>query len=86
MARLLKNFRLENFESQCDTSWAVLRYIPNEDKTGDLFKNLRLEIFASPKVVLRYIPNEDPTAGLFKNLRLEICASSCDISWLPPSF
>ena len=55
MARLLKNSRLENFESPCDTSWAVLRYIPNEDKTGDLFKNLRLEIFASPKVVLRYI-------------------------------
>ena len=66
-------------------SWAVLRYIPHEDKTAGLFKNLRLKIFASPcdisKVVLRYIPNEDKTAELFKNLRLEIFASPCDILW-----
>ena len=73
MARLLKNLRLENFESPCDVSWAVLRDNPNEDKTGDLFKNLRLNIFANlchiSKVVLRYIPNEDMTAGLFKNFK-----------------
>ena len=52
----------------------VLRYIPNEDKTAELFKNLRLEIFASPCdilwAVLIYIPHEDKTVRLFKNLRL----------------
>ena len=57
-------------------STAVSRDIPNEDKTFSLFKNLRLEIFASlcviPKVVSRDIPNEDKRTGLFKNFRLEI--------------
>ena len=52
MARLLKNLRLQNFEIPCDISWAVLRYIPNEKKTGDLFKNLRLEIFASASPIV----------------------------------
>ena len=55
-----------------------------EDKTAELFKNLRLEIFASPcvisLVVLGDIPNEDMRAGLSRNLRLEILASSCLIS------
>ena len=63
----------------------VLRDIPNEDKMAGLFKNLRLEIFASPcvmsYVVLRDIPNEDKMAGLFKNLRLEIFTSPCVESW-----
>ena len=76
MARLLKNLRLQNFESPCDILKVVLRDIPNEDQTAGLFKNLRLEVFASPcdisKVVLRYIPDEDMAAGLFNNLRLKI--------------
>ena len=57
----------------------VCRDIPNKDKMARHFKNLRLEISASPciisKVVLKDI--EDKTAGLFKNLRLEIFASPC---------
>ena len=65
-------------------SWAVLRYIPHEDKTAELFKKLRLEIFASPcdisKVVLRYIPNEDEPVRLFQNLRLKIFAGPCGTS------
>ena len=52
--------------------------------TAGLFKNLRLEIFASPcvvsQVVLRDIPNEDKKARLFKNLRLELFALQCVIS------
>ena len=65
-------------------SWAVLRYIPHEDKTAELFKKLRLEIFASPCdilwAVLIYIPHEDKTVRLFKNLRLKIFAGPCGTS------
>ena len=32
-------------------SQVVLRDIPNEDKKARLFKNLRLELFASPCVI-----------------------------------
>ena len=48
MARLLKNLRLQNFESPCDILKVVLRYIPDEDMAAGLFKNLRLKIFAGP--------------------------------------
>ena len=57
------------------------RDIPNEEKTVGLFKNLRLEIFASPYVISQAvsndIPNEDKAVGLFKKLRLEIFAIPC---------
>ena len=59
----------------------VVRGIPHEYKTAGLFRNLRLDIFASPCdilwAVLIYIPHEDETVRLFKNLRLKIFAGPC---------
>ena len=42
------------------------RYIPNEDTTYVLFRNLRLDIFTSPRGGPQIYPNEDKTVGLFK--------------------
>ena len=65
----------------CYILGSLQRYPQYEDRMAGLFKNLRLEIFASPcvvsQVVLRDIPNEDKKARLFKNLRLELFAIQC---------
>ena len=52
-SRLTNRYVLRIFTILNDLRKVTLRDISNEDKTAGLFKNLRLEIFASPMLYHR---------------------------------